>query len=292
MTCSCPAPTWSVPPEALRNLIAKQFPAAGKITTHVTSGNAWYEICLYAERDNIDMIVMATHGLTGAKRLFLGSTAEARRATRILPGADRQELCRGVCPRRRAGTIQKIDWPSCDRGGTIAVAATPPCPSLSTALRIDGTDLENDGTGNNAAIVSTQSTAPSGGLAEMQSAYAVPTWTERILQSLSLDLVRLLTPNREANIAVGLQHLRCKDSTRTQLNCRRWKSALKICASRSAAGRCSTDSTFKSVPGSWSQSSVAREAASQPCCDISPGISAPTAEECFLRTTKRRGAIG
>ena len=62
--------------EALRNLIAKQFPRLGKITTHVTSGNAWYEICLYANQNNIDMIVMATHGLTGAKRLFLGSTAE------------------------------------------------------------------------------------------------------------------------------------------------------------------------------------------------------------------------
>ena len=62
--------------DALRNLIAKQFPRLTKITTHVTSGNAWYEICLYAEQNNIDMIVMATHGLTGAKRLFLGSTAE------------------------------------------------------------------------------------------------------------------------------------------------------------------------------------------------------------------------
>ena len=62
--------------EALRSLIARQFPRLGKITTHVKSGNAWYEICLYAERNNIDMIIMATHGLTGAKRLFLGSTAE------------------------------------------------------------------------------------------------------------------------------------------------------------------------------------------------------------------------
>jgi nucleotide-binding universal stress UspA family protein len=62
--------------EALRNLIAKQFPRLAKITTHVTSGNAWYEICRYAQQNNIDMIVMATHGLTGAKRLFIGSTAE------------------------------------------------------------------------------------------------------------------------------------------------------------------------------------------------------------------------
>ena len=62
--------------EALRNLIANEFPRLAKITTHVTSGNAWYEICLYADQNNIDMIVMTTHGLTGAKRLFLGSTAE------------------------------------------------------------------------------------------------------------------------------------------------------------------------------------------------------------------------
>jgi len=62
--------------EALRELIAEQFPKLARITTHVTLGNAWYEICLYAQQNKIDMIVMATHGLTGAKRLFLGSTTE------------------------------------------------------------------------------------------------------------------------------------------------------------------------------------------------------------------------
>jgi nucleotide-binding universal stress UspA family protein len=62
--------------EALRELIAEQFPKLAKITTHVTLGNAWYEICLYAQQNKIDMIVMSTHGLTGAKRLFLGSTTE------------------------------------------------------------------------------------------------------------------------------------------------------------------------------------------------------------------------
>ena len=45
-------------------------------TVHVTVGHPAYEIAEFAERQRIDLIVIATHGLTGIKRLLLGSVAE------------------------------------------------------------------------------------------------------------------------------------------------------------------------------------------------------------------------
>lgn len=40
------------------------------------AGNAWPEVCGYAERAGIDLIIVATHGLTGLRHVVLGSTAE------------------------------------------------------------------------------------------------------------------------------------------------------------------------------------------------------------------------
>ena len=45
-------------------------------TVHVTVGHPAYEIAGFAERQRTDLIVIATHGLTGIKRLLLGSVAE------------------------------------------------------------------------------------------------------------------------------------------------------------------------------------------------------------------------
>jgi universal stress protein A len=61
---------------ALRELLVKQFGDIGKIKSTVTLGNAWYEICRYAQDNDIDLIVIGTHGLTGLKHLVMGSTAE------------------------------------------------------------------------------------------------------------------------------------------------------------------------------------------------------------------------
>jgi len=62
--------------EALRELMVKQFGDIRKIKSYVVSGNAWYEICRYAQDNAIDLIVMATHGITGLQHLLIGSTAE------------------------------------------------------------------------------------------------------------------------------------------------------------------------------------------------------------------------
>ena len=60
----------------LKRLIAKRFPDPQTIATHVVSGSAWYEICRYARDQQIDLIVIATHGATGLQHLLMGSTAE------------------------------------------------------------------------------------------------------------------------------------------------------------------------------------------------------------------------
>ncbi len=61
--------------DRLRKLAAK-YAAQGKAHTHVKVGRAFDQICQLAEEINAEMIVIATHGRTGWKRMVLGSTAE------------------------------------------------------------------------------------------------------------------------------------------------------------------------------------------------------------------------
>jgi nucleotide-binding universal stress UspA family protein len=42
----------------------------------VLSGTPWVEICNYAKSFGVDLIVIATHGVTGLKHILLGSVAE------------------------------------------------------------------------------------------------------------------------------------------------------------------------------------------------------------------------
>ena len=57
--------------------ITGEFSDGGiKATSLVSSGTSWLRICDLAEEHGIDMIVMATHGLTGLKHVLMGSTAE------------------------------------------------------------------------------------------------------------------------------------------------------------------------------------------------------------------------
>ena len=46
------------------------------LDTLVLEGTAWDVICDTAQRREIDLIVIASHGYTGLKRILLGSTAE------------------------------------------------------------------------------------------------------------------------------------------------------------------------------------------------------------------------
>jgi len=57
--------------------IASKYRTTGKVSVlNPLEGRAYEEICAAARRLNADLIVVATHGYTGYKRTFLGSTAE------------------------------------------------------------------------------------------------------------------------------------------------------------------------------------------------------------------------
>ena len=49
---------------------------AVKFETAITLGPPVPEICAYAEKQNVDLIVTSTHGWTGLKHVLMGSTAE------------------------------------------------------------------------------------------------------------------------------------------------------------------------------------------------------------------------
>jgi len=46
------------------------------VVTKAILGTSWTTICGYAERAEIDLIVVATHGRTGLRHVLIGSTAE------------------------------------------------------------------------------------------------------------------------------------------------------------------------------------------------------------------------
>lgn len=59
-------------PEILRKHLSPEIP----IEISVVQGNPATEIVEFAKREGCDLIVMATHGRSGFKRLILGSVAE------------------------------------------------------------------------------------------------------------------------------------------------------------------------------------------------------------------------
>ena len=59
------------------NKLAKQFELPGSTAErHVRTGRAYRQICEVASKVRAELIVIATHGRTGLRRLMLGSTAE------------------------------------------------------------------------------------------------------------------------------------------------------------------------------------------------------------------------
>jgi nucleotide-binding universal stress UspA family protein len=62
--------------EQLDKLLANQQAAGLPVTGRLLSGAPWHEIVEQARRDAVDLIVAGTHGYTGLKHVFLGSTAE------------------------------------------------------------------------------------------------------------------------------------------------------------------------------------------------------------------------
>ncbi len=62
--------------QRLDQLARKEIPAEIKVQTTVRVGRPYHEIIETAQAEDVDLITIATHGYTGLKHVFLGSTAE------------------------------------------------------------------------------------------------------------------------------------------------------------------------------------------------------------------------
>jgi nucleotide-binding universal stress UspA family protein len=62
--------------KALKKVIADHFNGDRTIVSDAFYGNPWPSVCEYAERNDIDLIIVATHGRTGLSHAVIGSTAE------------------------------------------------------------------------------------------------------------------------------------------------------------------------------------------------------------------------
>jgi nucleotide-binding universal stress UspA family protein len=60
----------------LETIVRSRFPVDTPVTCESLVGRAWPEVCDYAKRCGIDLIIVATHGLTGLRHVVIGSTAE------------------------------------------------------------------------------------------------------------------------------------------------------------------------------------------------------------------------
>ena len=81
-TALIPMPKWLTDLRKIAQEKLDALPGAGfeqncpSIVRAMTDGTAFYEIVQYAQHQNIDLIVISTHGRTGLKHLVLGSVAE------------------------------------------------------------------------------------------------------------------------------------------------------------------------------------------------------------------------
>jgi len=62
--------------KSLKTLVDQRVSKDTKVSTGVLIGNAAAEVMRYATEKNADMIVIATHGLSGWRRFISGSTTE------------------------------------------------------------------------------------------------------------------------------------------------------------------------------------------------------------------------
>jgi nucleotide-binding universal stress UspA family protein len=62
--------------EKLRAIANTELRAPGAVKIEVRVGRPYEEIVKYAKEMQIDLIIIATHGYTGLKHVFLGSTTE------------------------------------------------------------------------------------------------------------------------------------------------------------------------------------------------------------------------
>ena len=60
----------------LRDFIAQPSIDSSRVEARIVMGYPFHEICQLAEQENIDLIVMGSHGRTGIRHVLLGSVAE------------------------------------------------------------------------------------------------------------------------------------------------------------------------------------------------------------------------
>lgn len=60
----------------LQSLVDHDIPKNVRTTSIVSTGIPFVEITTYAQQENIDLIIIATHGRTGVEHILFGSTAE------------------------------------------------------------------------------------------------------------------------------------------------------------------------------------------------------------------------
>ena len=60
----------------LEQLVAGRLDSGRRVVCAALVGNPWSEICAYARRTQIGLIVIATHGVTGLRHILIGGTAE------------------------------------------------------------------------------------------------------------------------------------------------------------------------------------------------------------------------
>lgn len=62
--------------EQLSELVTNEIPKDAKVTTIIKVGKPFAEIIDVAKRENIDLIVISSHGRTGMDHVLFGSTAD------------------------------------------------------------------------------------------------------------------------------------------------------------------------------------------------------------------------
>ena len=62
--------------QELERVVDERFSSSTNVRSMMAHGNEADEIVGVAESENVDLIVIATHGMSGLKRLFMGSVAE------------------------------------------------------------------------------------------------------------------------------------------------------------------------------------------------------------------------
>jgi universal stress protein A len=61
---------------SLTQLVTDHFGGDPQVITAALFGNPWSSICEYARQQQVDLIVVTTHGRTGLEHVVIGSTAE------------------------------------------------------------------------------------------------------------------------------------------------------------------------------------------------------------------------